>query len=275
MLDLLVAPLLAATLAAAPADLAVESPWLGVTLTCPPGRCDPGAPFTIDEISLRASLATRGFSTQVIELGAGTSLEAGYSARREALGKQYALTYTRLKPGAFAVLSGLSKDGREIVYEKLVRGAAGPVGLHAVYEAARRTELDPVVARLMSSFQPAAELARLAGGKRLSAADAGERVTSLPDLRKLRKALGKEPMALQFTEVPSPTSRPGAKDARYRVGVGERHADRDVMLYWFQVDGYTGEVLAADPVCDFSLTLEQWRQLEPGESCDDFAEFAR
>lgn len=277
MLDLLATSLLATALSAAPAPLTLESPWFGVKLTCPADRCDPGAPFAVDEVSLDVTLATRGFSTSVVELEASTSLEAAFAARRKALGKRFELTYTRLKPGAFAVLSGLGKDGSEVVYEKLVRGATGPVGLHAEYEAARKAELDPVVAKLMSSFQPAPELLRLAKGRRVSAAEAADRVTSLPDLAELRKALGDQPMALQVTEVPSPTGRPGSEDARYRVGVGESHEERNLMLYWFQVDGYTGEVLAADPLCEFALPLAQWRRFraEGSEGCEDYREFAR
>jgi len=277
VLDLLATSLVAVAISAPPADLALESPWFGVTLTCPADRCDAAAPFVIDEVSLDVTLATRGFSTSVVALDASVSLEEAFAARKRDLGRRFELTYTRVKPGAFAVLSGLSGDGRNVVYEKLVRGATGPVGLRAVYGAAQKQELDPVVAKLMRSFQPSPELLRLPGGKRLSAADAERRVTALPDLARLREALGEAPMAVQVTEIPMPTSRPGGKDARYRIGVGESHDERNVMLYWFQVDGYTGEILAADPLCDFSLPLAAWRRFTAAgsERCEDYQDHAR
>lgn len=266
-------------------DLPIANDSLGIALRCPRAICEADA--GLDETPVGPELGpTRGLlEAKVVEGRAGAALGAAMADEKKYLGRFFALSYERLKPGSFAVLSGLGRglDADKVVYEKLVLGARGPVGLRVVYLAARKAELDPLVARLMGS------LAHAGGGPRIGAREAEWIVSELPEVRAAERS--GRPAAKQngssfwvgTEDEVAPDAKPGTRAARYEVSVAYLHpqegaSDRREPVYRFLVDAYTGEIFGEPLACEqLAIPLDRWRRLDGEErwDCDGLQELAR
>jgi hypothetical protein len=286
-----------ALLASAPADgdLVVTSDDLGVTLRCPRAVCAKDAGFEWDAADNHLFYGADVFSAaEVVDFAPERSLADAYAGEDAYLSRFFTLSYKRIKPGAFAVLSGLGrgKDGDKVVYEKVIRGKKSLIGLRLVYPTARKAELDSVVAGMMASFAPTA-----GSGFRVTAKQAVAMVSELPEVRAVEKSgrrLAAEQkshffVALDYDSQPSPEAKPGSKEARWEIMVGYSHHDdgseggaaREERVLDFRVDAFTGQIFGYDIVCDFTLSLERYRQLNKGEigtgekDCDSFQKYAQ